>query len=157
MLRNQIENIYLYYGLNDLQLTTHDDLLKIHGVNWQEVPGYSRLDDVNRKLYEKFILNFFNANGLESRTQLVLTGIYFVEEVEELIKDRQEEEFFTVAGVHVYSIDRNGVKSVLHSERFKGYENSIILEKPTKNYLRFEYQTYGREGWLHVINEKEWY
>jgi len=41
--------------------------LKTHGINYKEVKGYIRLDDLNKLLYEKFVVNLFNSLGLDSR------------------------------------------------------------------------------------------
>lgn len=164
MERFQLENLYEVNGLSDYKLRNTEDLLKVHGINFKAVDGYSRLDDLNKDIYEKFIINIYNAFGLESRAELVPKGIYWVEHIEYLVKENPEDDYFIIAGGQVNAIDRNGLKSVLHTwqdEDYKGYE---IKESEAKNYLRFEYQhgTYDdgtpRNEWLHVTEEgKEWY
>ena len=156
MERKQIENLYKANDMPDFQLKKPEDLLKVHGIDYREVSGYGRLDDLNKHLYEKFIVNFFNACGLELRAQYVPKGIYYVEEVEELVKDPQDD-FYTVVGSHVYAIDKNGMKSVLHSDRSENYKDSDVVLEPPKNYLRFEYKLRGQDTWQHVISETEWY
>jgi len=80
MKRFQLEKLYEVNGLKDYKLKTTDDLLKTHGIDFKAVEGYSRLDDVNKLLYEKFIVNLFNGLGLDSRMTMIPKGIYFVED-----------------------------------------------------------------------------
>lgn len=157
MNRSQIENLYKVNGLYDFKLKTTDDLLKVHGINFKEVDGYKRLDDINRKLYEKFIINLFNAFGLESRATLVPKGIYYVEDIDYLAKEKDDDYYFIVVGGIVYAIDRNGMKSVLHSWKDEDYKHLEVSEKEIKKYLRFEYEIQGKNEWLHVVNESKWY
>jgi len=71
MNRFQLEKLYEVNGLKDYKLKTTDDLLKTHGIDFKEVDGYTRLDDLNKLLYEKFIVNFLNGLGLDSRMALM--------------------------------------------------------------------------------------
>jgi len=87
MNRSQVENLYKVNGLYDYKLKSTEDLLKVHGVDFQEVNGYKRLDDLDKQLYKKFIVNIFNGLGLESRATLVPKGIYFVEDIDYLAKE----------------------------------------------------------------------
>ena len=91
MTRNQLEKRYEINGLTDYKLRSTEDLLKVHGIDFREVAGYSSLDDINRAIYKKFIVNIFNAWGLDSRLNLLPKGIYFVEENEYIVKVNPEE------------------------------------------------------------------
>jgi hypothetical protein len=71
MNRNQIENIYKANGLDDYQLRNTIDLLKVHGIDTKAVEGYDSLDDINKALYEKFIINFLNRWGMEARATII--------------------------------------------------------------------------------------
>lgn len=158
MNRFQIEKLYKINGLIDYKLLNTDDLLKCHGIDYKEVKGYNRLDDINRAIYKKFIVNMFNGLGLESRATLYPKGICFVEEIEYLGKENPEDDFYMTINSVVYSIDRNGLKSVLHTWVDKENKHLEVLKTEIKNYLRFEYEHQGRKEWLHVIKEgKEWY
>lgn len=157
MNRHQLEKIYLANGLVDFKLRTTEDLLKVHGIDFKAVDGYSRLDDLNRAIYEKFIVNFFNGQGLDYR-DIVPTGIYYVEEVDYLVKENPTDECFYVAGGKVLAIDRNGVKTVHDNWVHESYKWLDITEGEPKQYLRVEYKHQGRPEWLHVMNDgKEWY
>lgn len=157
MNRSQIENLYKVNGLIDFHLKTTDDLLKVHGINFKAVDGYNRLDDLNKVIYEKFIINFFNAQGLEYR-DIVPTGIYYVEEIEYLVKERSEDDYMTIAGGMVKAIDKNGLKTVLGNWLHESYKHLEIKESEPNNYLRFQYEHQGRSEWLHVIKDgTQWY
>lgn len=155
---NQIENLYKINGIKDYQLRDTFDLLKIHGIDFKAIEGYKRLDDLNNVHYEKFIINFLNGLGLESRAALIPKGIYWVEDIQYLVKENIEDDYFVVAGGIVNVVDRNGMKSVLRSWTDEDYKDFEIVETESTNYLRFVYEHHGRAEWLHVIKEgKEWY
>lgn len=155
--RHQLENIYLANGLENFKLKTTEDLLNVHGIDYRNVDGYNRLDDLNRAIYERFIINFFNGQGLDYR-DIVPKGIYFVEEVDYLVKENHADDYLTVAGGKVLAIDRNGVKTVHKNWVHEFYAGLEITEGDPKQYLRVEYKHQGRSEWLHVIKDgKEWY
>lgn len=156
--RNQLENIYLANGLKDFKLRTTEDLLKVHGIDYRNVDGYNRLDDLNRAIYERFIINFFNGQGLDYR-DIVPKGIYFVEDVDLLVKENPTNEYFTVAGGKVLAIDRNGIKTVHKHWVHESYAGLEITEGKPHQYLRVEYEHQGRSEWLHImdVDGKEWY
>lgn len=160
----QIENLYKVNGITDFKLTNTEELMKVHGIDFKHVEGYNRLDDLNRQIYENFIINIFNAFGLESRATLVPKAIYYVEDIQYLVKENPEDDYFTVAGGIVYAIDRSGLKTVLREWKDEDYKHLEIKESESTNYLRFEYEHGNyedgtpRKEWLHVIKEgKEWY
>jgi len=154
----QYEKIYKANGLKDNLLRSTDDLLKIYGIDYREVDGYSRLDDLNKQLYLKFIVNFYNAQGLNSRATIVPKGIYFVEDMDYMVKENPDDDYFTSAGGLILAIDKNGLKTVHWSWKNENYKHLKLIEGKVKTYLRFEYEHYGREGcWLHITDEKTWY
>lgn len=157
MNRAQLEKIYKSNGIKDFKLRNIEDILKIHGVDFKTVDGYNRLDDLNRQLYEKFIVNIFNGWGLEARATLVPKGIYYVEDVEHLAKEKPDDDYYIVVGGTIYAIDRNGLKYVLHDWTDKENPDLEVIEDEKNNYLRFEYELEGRPEWLHVESEDSWY
>lgn len=155
---NQLENFYKVNGLTGFKLRNTVDLLRVHGIDFKAVDGYEQLDDLNRAIYEKFILNIFNAWGLDSRTSLIPKGIYWVEDSDYLIKENPKNDYFTVVGGIVYSVDGEGNKALLHKWEDEDYKYLERTIEKSKAYLRFEYEHQGRSEWLHVIKEgKEWY
>lgn len=157
MNRFQLEKIYEVNGLKDYKLKTTDDLLKTHGVDFKAVEGYARLDDVNKLLYEKFIVNLFNGLGLDSRMTMIPKGIYFVEDFDYLVKEDPNDEYWQVAGGVVMAIDKNGLKTVHRTWKDEDYSHLEATKSKPKTYLRFEYEHNEREEWLHVIDPKTWY
>lgn len=153
---SQLKKIYKVNNLKDYELRNTEDLLKVHGIDFREVVGYNRLDDLNKQLYSKFIVNFFNQQGLNSRTTLIPKGINFVEEIEYLIKEDPEAESWLIIGGRVNVIDKNGLKSVLHEWKNEEYNGMFFTENKPKIYLRFEYLHRGRYEWIQVISENFW-
>lgn len=154
----QIENLYKINGITDFKLKSTDDLLRTHGIDYKAVAGYNSLDDSNKQLYEKFISNIYNAFGLRARATLIPKGIYYVEDEEYFITERDEEGQYNVAvGGVVKSIDKNCNKTILHTWEDQDYKHLQKTKGKTKNYLRFEYEIQGSSGWLHVIDEESWY
>lgn len=164
MNRSQLENLYKVNGLTDYQLKSTEDLLKVHGIDYKAVKGYAGLDDLNKAIYKKFIINIFNAWGLDSRALLIPKGIYWVEESNYLVKESPDQDYYNIAGGIVYSIEKDRKKTVLREWEDKDYKHlERVIESP-KAYLRFEYQ-HGtnddgepRNEWLHIIKGGEqWY
>lgn len=156
--RYEVEKLYKANGLNDFRLLNTDDILKCHGINVKAINGYSGLDDLNKRSYEKFIVKFLNCQGMDSRMELVPTGIYYVEDVECFVNDPEEPQFITPVTRIIKSIDKNGSFKTLHSYAHVEYKEQKIVKKDSSNYLRIEYTHYGKEEWLHIIeNGEQWY
>jgi uncharacterized membrane protein len=79
---NQIKNICITNGLNEFKVTSHDDLIKVHGIDVLRIEGYSTLSLDNKVIFDSFIINFFNAWGLEQKLSAVgrvkIISIYLV-------------------------------------------------------------------------------
>lgn len=157
MNRSQLEHVYEVNGLSNYKLKTTDDLLRVHGIDYREVDGYSRLDDLNKLLYEKFIINYFNGYGLDTRLVIVPKGIYFVEHYEYAVREHPTDDYLMCSGGVVLAIDKNGLKTVHRSWTDEDYAHLEQIEGKHKTYLRFEYEEDGREVWMHVMGPEEWY
>lgn len=161
MNRLQLENIYLANGLDDFKLRNTEDLLKAHGIDFKAVDGYEKLDDLNKAIYKRFIVNFFNGQGLDYRN-IVPKGIYFVEETEYLVKephiDGYGDEYFDYAGEKIVAINKDGSVTIHKYSLDKKYEGVELITQKPRYYLRIEYTQNGKAEWLHIINDgKEWY
>lgn len=158
MKREQIETLYKANGLVDYKLRDTEDLLKVHGINFKEVQGFSEIDNLNRETYEKFIIKIFNALGLESRMTLFPMRVYFVEETNYHIKQQPQDDFYICIGGIVKIIDKNGIKKEHSSWQDEDYKNIKPIKSESTSYLRFEYEHNNHEEWLHVIEDgEEWY
>lgn len=157
MKRFQIENLYRINGLDDFRLKNPEDLLKTHGIHYKAVGGYDRLNDTNKMLYKQFIVNIYNAFSLESRAALVPRGIYYVEDIEYLVWENPEDDYYTIAGGVVHEIDKDGQKTVLHIWQDDNYKRHSMIESESRFYLRFEYEHQGQREWLHVESPTTWY
>jgi len=82
MKRNELEKIYQRQGCRDYHLRDAQDLLTVHRVDFTTVKGYTELTDENKVLYCAFIVNYWNAYGLDTRMTMISKGIYFVEDQE---------------------------------------------------------------------------
>lgn len=164
MKRKQLEKLYEVNGLADYRLRNTEDLLRVHGIDFTEVSGYSSLDDLNKSIFEKFIVNIFNSWGLDSRLILFPKSINLVLDIEYYVKENPDDDYFILAGHTIYAIDRNENKRLLYRWEDEAYKHlKTILTKPIE-YLRFEYQLgtdeegNPRDEWLHVISEgREWF
>ena len=157
MNRSQLEKLYEVNGLKDYRLKTPVDLIMTHGIDYIEVDGFNRLSDENKLLFGKFIVNFFNGLGLDSRMTMIPKGIFFAEEIDYLVKEDPKDDYFNVAGGLVMAIDKNGLKTVHRSWKDNDYAHLEVTESKPKTYLRFEYEHQERAEWLHVIDPKTWY
>lgn len=157
MERYQIENLYRVNGLTDYKLRSSEDLMKVHGINIKAVKGYEGLTDENRALYEKFIINFFNSCGLDSRSTLRPRAIHYVEEIELLTKEDPEDDHYILAGGVVNIIDKSGQKRLLHQWEDEEYEHFEKTINKCPEYLRFEYAHGRHKNWQHVTGEDSWY
>lgn len=158
MNRYQIENLYQANGLTDYRLQNLSDLFKCHGIDYTAVQGYNTLDDIHRAMYETFLVTFMNAQGMDSRIEIVPTAINYVEDNEYLAKDPDEPEYVVTVKQEIHSINKNGMKKIIHSEISEKYKTLEISKQKTSNYLRIEYTHHGRKEWLHIIdNGEQWY
>ena len=78
--REQLEEKYLENGLTHFQLQSIADLLAVHGIEISDIAGYSGLNDDNRQVFDGFIINYLNAQGMDDRGEIVPLGVRFVRE-----------------------------------------------------------------------------
>ena len=78
--REQLEAKYLEAGLTRFRLRSVDDLLSVHGLDCRKIVGYSGLSDVNQQLFDGFIVNFMNAQGMDDRRAIIPKSVSYVQE-----------------------------------------------------------------------------
>lgn len=150
MTRKELERRYEEHGLMDYQLKSLDDMKVIHNINVMELSGYSELPDNYRKLFDKTILSYFNAHGLDNRKELVPKSVNYVQETE-YIKDIDEHS--ELVGILIQSIDKDGKKHRLHRYVLEKSIPFSECRKYVTNYLRFEL----KGEWFHITEKGEWY
>ena len=150
------EEKYQINGLKTSNLRRIEDITNIYGVNPLDIEGYSTLTQENKTIYKRFIINFLNEYTLEARESIKLLSFNYVEEVKYLGDDDLDSDYMNVILHEIYVIKGDGTK-----ELFKRWENKQdkleIKETINHKYLRFEFETYGNEEWVHVISDEDWY
>lgn len=159
MKRAELEKLFEVNGLTNYRFRTVDDLLLV-GIDYKKVKGYDALTDEHRTAYEVFLVKFLNGIGMDSKAQLVLKSINFVEDIDYLAKKKdQNGDYFQSLKRTIKSVDKNGVKKILHTYKWNANEEKLKVDKEeVERYLRFEYKHYKCAEWLHIIkNGTQWY
>ena len=141
-----IEKKYEERGLNNYLLRTVEDLKAVHDIDIKEIKGYASLSDENKKLFEKAVVSFFNAWGLEKRTELAPKAVYYVQDTEYIDSDD-----LLVAKV-VKAISKDGRNHIIHNDIFETTALSECRECISE-YLRLEFSG----EWFHITDDGLWY
>lgn len=153
MNRNQLEEVYLAHGLVDFELRNLNDLLKAHGVDYR-VKGYENLTDENRKLYEEWLIVFFNRQGLGTRLNLVPTRVFFCEEVSHLHGCENDfGKYFEDVKKELFEIGFDGKRKLVRTYKDQDMEGKSIDKVTTSKYLRVEFK---KKEWYHVYSTERW-
>ena len=153
-------NIYEANGLNEMQLLSHQDLLRCHGIIANDIKGYEGLTDENKAIYQEFIINFFNSYGLKARNRIEPKKIYWCKEVNYRIVDEivNNKKIYATITQEVYSIDKFGNEELISRRKInENYDNVEVLKEEGRQYLRFEFKYDEEDGWVHVISPTEFY
>lgn len=152
----ELEEQYKKNGLTENKLNVVEDILNVYGLDILNVQGYDTLTDEIKKLYKNFILNFFNGWGLEARSTIKPISFNDVEEIEHIGMISPDDGYVTTILHEIYVIKNDESKELI-----KAWENKEdkleIKDTVESRYLRFEYEIYGKNEWLHILNENEWY
>lgn len=154
---NQIKTIYQANGLRDFKVLKPEDITVVHGRKISEISGYSTLTQDHKALFEEFIINFYNAQGLECRAELFPLSINYVLQEEFLGKHESWEDCYVPVGGRITAIFRDGGKKVISNWMDKKYRNVQHEYTETQNYLRFEYRNRNHRKWQHVLTATQWY
>lgn len=141
--------------IEDFRLRSVDDIKKIYDLDPLNISGFNTLDDDNAKVYNEFILNFFNGWGLDARESLLPISIFFVKEVT-YGKPTGDEDDYISCGEEIISIDKSGNEKVLKSFIPENVSD-ICSPQDEKKYLRFTFKQHGSKEWLHVLSSTDWY
>lgn len=103
----QVKEAYIEHGLNGYKLSTYDDLAKIHGVDIEKMKGFKKFDEKSKAFLKTFLVNFFNAQGVETR--IAIEPISFTHhkvnakpQIKFTLKKRGAVEYYFVAGVNAW-------------------------------------------------------
>lgn len=162
MERSNIESLYIKRGLITYRLSCLDDLRVIHKVDVTELKGYSNLTSTRQEIFNKFLINFYNANGLGKRMGLVPKSIHYVEKTTYTVSrpadDNHDEPYQEVVCDEYKILLPNGKKKMFKKNvYYKEVDPSYWLAFSKEEFIRFDYKTDKRSEWLHVISETQWY
>lgn len=165
MNRKQLENLCEVNGIVNFQLKNKEDLLKVFGIKVEKLEGFENLSDEHKELFTKFLINFYNMHGVDSKLCLMPISIHFVHELRTLVKDNIDNEYWDWFSTKVFIIDKdsNELKLFKHNKEkeLQYLKNTDATFKNTRNYyLRFDYNWTGKKivkEWLHVIDPNTWY
>lgn len=159
-----MSNIYRQYeerGLSDFKLTSLDDIKAIYGYDIQELKGFSDLSEEYKELFSKFIINFFNAHGMDRRSVLQPLQINYVQHIE---YSRPTEEIDD-EGKAIHELVVIEIKRLTSSGKYERYKRHIFCKNASisdckgycSQFLRIDYQEGKRKEWLHVLSPHQWY
>lgn len=158
MKRNEVEKIFQEHGLNDYRLTCIEDLTNCLGIDALKVNGYEDLTEENKEIYMNFIINFFNSMGMDRKIITVPKAINYVEDIDHVAQDPEDEECVVTVCNVINVIKANGKKKQLHKYVNKEYKDLVQIDHYRKEYLRFAFLEGKSKVWFHVTNSgKQWY
>lgn len=164
MNRYDVEILYHENGLNDYKLTSLEDLKNCHGIDAEKVKGYEDLTEENKVIFKNFIINYFNARGIDSRMITVPKAINYVEEIDYVAPhpdaevDEDYKDCYVSIDTKIIVLRADGSKKQLHKYSDSEYKHLKPTEQYRKEYLRFAFLEGKSKVWLHVTHEgKQWY
>lgn len=166
MNRKQLENLCEVNGIFHFQLKNKEDLLKVFGIKVEQLEGFENLSDENKELFIKFLINYYNMLGVDSKLCLEPISIHFVEKYELSGQVDASENFWDTIETIYYILDSSSNRTGI----FKNYKykkcqylktNGAELHEVNESFLRFDYKWNLTDGvvneWLHVTDENTWY
>ncbi len=159
-----MNNIYRQYderGLTDYKLTSLDDMKAIHGYDIHELKGFSDLTTENKELFSMFIINFFNAHGMERRSVLQPLQVNYVQHTEYARPTGEIDN----EGKAIHELAITEIKRLTSSGKYEKYLRHTFCKdvclancKGYQSYfLRIDYKDGRRKEWLHVLSPHQWY
>ena len=160
--RCMIERHYEERGLYNYKLHSIEDVAAIYEINIDDLQGYNNLSGVDQETFKGFIVNFFNANGMDKRMGLEPKSINFVNKttysVSRPADENHEAPYQEVVCEEYKIILPNGkMKQFKKHVYYKEIDPKYWMRADNKQFLRFDYKTDKRKEWLHVLSTTEWY
>lgn len=152
--RLRIERKYEELGLTDYKLRTLEQLKEIHGVDVNQISGYQDLPEEQKTLFDKAVINFYNARGLDNRRSLLPKSVNYVYDIDYYSPINEHESDHVGTEVYVLDKDSRSVKRRLHRYTFiKGIKFKECEKVTSRAYIRFELKS----EWYHILSPIEWY
>lgn len=163
MTHYELEQRYKEYGREDFKLRTLGDLKNIHGFDVAELSGYDRLMKEQRELFDKTIIKFYNAQGLDIRNRLQPKCVNFVFEKDYAMPTEVDGEYHIV-GTEIFVLEKDGMlgkrlHKYIYEENADFQKCKEVGKCRTNSYLRFELKG-GQKcggGWYHFTPNGDWY
>lgn len=137
------------------------DIKDIYEIDILNIDGYKQLDDINKMIFRRFIVNFYNCMGLEGRALMKPLSINFVEEKNYMLPV-EGHDYFIELKKEVTSIYKDGdielLSAWINEEEDKNLikHKAVVIDK--ERYLKFEYLSNNDKEWLHVVEQGvAWY
>lgn len=153
----QIEKIYEALGIKSSRLKSLEELEERYGIKVKEIKGYNNLTEENKKIFNNFILNYFNQLGMRTKQAFKPVQINYVEETDFISDDPDDPECELFSKIVIKAIYQDGKKKVIH-QFGNQYKELKIKRKSNSEYLRFEFKEHCKKIWLHIIDQgNQWY
>ena len=159
---NEVCRLYRENGLEDYLLQNASDTKKIHGFDHKDTKGYEDLSEYNKQLFEKYLVNFMNSCGMNTKITMYPTYVHFVTETHYLRECGVDEEtgskVFEDFGRKVVINKLNGRTKQLKKFFYDEEHSEKDATKTTEEkYLRVEWKIGKKREWYHVIEPDNWY
>ena len=132
----QIEKIYEALGIKSSRLKSLEELEERYGIKVKEIKGYNNLTEENKKIFNNFILNYFNQLGMRTKKAFKPVQINYVEETDFISDDPDDAECELFSKIVIKAIYQDGKKKVIHQfgNQYKGLK---IKWKYNSDFIRF--------------------
>lgn len=159
-----MSNIYEKYearGLDNFKLSSLEDIKEIYGFNIPMIKGYEDLSEEKKKLFNKFIVNFFNAHGMDRRSTLEPLQVNYVQHTEYSRPSANVDD----DGTAIHELVITEIKRLTPSGKYTRYLKHTFCKNAsiagckgyTTCFLRIDYKWGKRKEWLHILSPDQWY
>jgi len=83
---SNLKEVYEKRGYDDLQLQTIADIEEIYEISIEKIKGYATLSDERQREFQRFLINYYNTQGIIYRADIVPISIYHICQEDSLLK-----------------------------------------------------------------------
>ena len=142
----QIEKIYETLGIKSSRLKSLEEL-EAYGIKVKEIKGYNNLTEENKKIFNNFILNYFNQLGMRTKLNFEAIQINYVEETDYVAEDPDDSECELFARRIIKAIYKDGKKKVIHKYgsqfNYRPRKSMVLKEKNLLQGSQDNFMSYG--------------